>query len=179
MVTTLLLSAMLSASAPAAEPPAKLELFAQENGKKDDKPAAKELKPIATGGWPFASANPDDKTGPKQYVVRSAEDLAKAANQKDADKVKEQLLKVLKVKDVDWKTQMLIVVTGGVQSSGGYSLDVTGLEVKDKVLTVKWKLNPPKGAATAAFTHPATVVLIERFEGEVKFDPAAPKEKEK
>jgi len=54
-------------------------------------------------------------------------------------------------------------------------VDVTGLEVKDKTLTVKWKLNAPKGAATQAFTHPATVILIERFDDTVKFDPPAGK----
>jgi hypothetical protein len=133
------------------------------------------VKILASGRWPFASANPKGPTTPQQHVIRNAEELAKISGQKDADKVKEQLTKLLKVDDIDWKKQMLIVVTGGVKSTGGYSVDVTGLEVRDNTMTVKWKLNTPTGAVTQAFTHPATVILVERFEGTVKFDSPAGK----
>ena len=55
--------------------------------------------------------------------------------------------------------------------------EILVLAVKGKVLTVKWKLTSPKpGSITPQIvTHPGQAVLAERFEGEVKFDPPAPK----
>ena len=64
---------------------------------------------------------------------------------------------------------MLIVVTAGVKPTGGYSVEIAGLKVADKMLTVAWKVNAPTGFATQAFTHPGVVALLPRFEGEVRF----------
>ena len=80
------------------------------------------------------------------------------------------LAKELKVKDIDWTRQMVVVVSGGTQRSGGFRVEVTGLEIKDRMMTVKWKLHSPKGNATAAITHPAEVVLLPKFAGKVVFD---------
>src|SRR5262249_15567416 len=117
-------------------------------------------------------------------VIRSAKELvaAQGGDGEDAEKQRTaELAKALKVDNIDWKTQMVVVVTGGVQKTGGYSVEVTGLKVKDKKLTVEWKLNTPKpgGFVTEALTHPARVVLVERFEGAVQFDPPAAKKEEK
>src|SRR5262249_62030310 len=72
----------------------------------------------------------------------------------------------------DWSKQMLVVVTGGVKPSGGWKIEIVSVTRGDKGGTVTWQLTPPKGAATAAFTHPAAVALVDRVEGEVRF--AAP-----
>jgi len=71
------------------------------------------------------------------------------------------------------------VISGGVQPTGGYSVQVNKLAVKDNVLTVHWKLNSPKPGdfVTQVLTRPGLTVLTERFEGEVRFDPPPPKEK--
>src|SRR5581483_5545481 len=102
-------------------------------------------------------------------------DKAKLADaQKEAT---EQLAKRFKLENIDWSKQMVVVATGGRKNTGGYGVEFTGLEVKDKTLTVKWKLNSPKPGSpvTQAITHPAAAALVERFDGEVKFDPAPPK----
>src|SRR5436190_442998 len=96
----------------------------------------------------------------------------------DPAKASESAALMLKVKEIDWKTEMLIVVSASTKRSGGYSVEVTGLEVnKDKELIVKWKLNAPgpNQPVTAALTHPAQTILVDRFEGKVVFDPAPPK----
>ena len=64
-------------------------------------------------------------------------------------------------------------------NTGGYSVTVNKLQADDKTLTVHWKLNTPKPGqpVTQAFTHPMQTLLVERFEGEVRFDPAPPKGK--
>ena len=64
----------------------------------------------------------------------------------------------------------------GVDVAGGDTGPGTlAWKAKDKVLTVAWKLHPPKGFATAAFTHPATVILVPKFAGTVRFDPPGTK----
>jgi PrcB C-terminal len=113
-----------------------------------------------------------------QAVYRSAEELAKSMPNTDAAKASESAAQSLKVKEIDWKTQMIIVVSAGTKRSGGYSVEVTGLEfIKDKELVVKWKLNSPgpNQPVTLALTHPAQTILVDRFEGKVVFDPAPPK----
>jgi hypothetical protein len=122
---------------------------------------------------------------PHTAVIRTAEEAAVAMGVA-ADKAKlpdaqreatEQLAKQFKVDKIDWTKRMVVVATGGRKNTGGYSVEFTGLEVKDKTLTVKWKLNSPKPGqpVTQAVTHPAAAALVERFDGEVKFDPPPPK----
>lgn len=112
-----------------------------------------------------------------QLVIRSAEELAKAMGIPEADKAMSQAAQQLKVKEIDFKQQMIVVVSAGSKPTGGYSVEVTGLEVKEKELVVKWKLNSPgpNSIVTQAFTHPAQTILVDRFEGKVTFDPVAPK----
>lgn len=113
-------------------------------------------------------------------VVRSAEELVKAMGGKtDADKATAQVAKLLKVDHIDWKKHMVIVVSGDMQRTGGYSVQVNHVKLSDKTLTVEWKLNTPKAGqpVTQAITYPAATILVERFEGTVRFDPPAAKSK--
>jgi hypothetical protein len=59
------------------------------------------------------------------------------------------LARMLKVEAIDWKKQMVIVVFGGEQRTGGYSVEVKSLEIKDKKLIVHWKLNAPVQAPSS------------------------------
>jgi hypothetical protein len=78
---------------------------------------------------------------------------------------------------LDLEKQMVIVVYAGEKRTGGYSVEVKSLEVKDKKLIVHWKLNSPgpDDIVTQAITHPQLVLLVDRFDGEVVFDPPFPK----
>jgi len=84
---------------------------------------------------------------------------------------------VFKVDKIDWDKQMVVVATAGAKPTGGYRVEILGLEARDGTLTVKWKLHSPKPGSivTQAFTHPGEAVLVEKFEGKVTFDPPAPK----
>jgi hypothetical protein len=99
-------------------------------------------------------------------VIRTADEKATA-----------DLAKKLKVDAIDWKKQMVIVIAGGQQRTGGYSVEAKSLEVKDGKLIVHWKLNAPDGIATQVISYPALTILVDRFEGDVVFDPAPPAEK--
>jgi hypothetical protein len=87
------------------------------------------------------------------------------------------LAKVLKVDAIDWKKQMVIVVYGGEKPTGGYSVEVKSLEIKDKKLVVRWKLKSPGADDIVAqvITYPSLTILVDRFDGEVVFDPAGAK----
>jgi len=154
--------------------PARLEVVAADK-KEGRAEGGKEMKVLATGRWTYASADPEGPKNPQQHVIRNAEELAKVSGQKDADKVKEQLTKLLKVDDIDWKKQMLVVVTAGVKPTGGFSVEIQGAQVRDKAATVAWKLSTPKGIVTQAFTHPGQVALVARHEGKVTFMQTAEK----
>jgi hypothetical protein len=135
----------------------------------------KQLKVISQGAWPYAKARPEEPR--QELVIRSAAELVAKTpyamldiQQQAAEKMAtEAITKALKVDAIDWKTQMLVVVTAGARPTGGFKLDITSLTVNDKTLTVQWLLTPPKGIVTQAFTHPARVALVERFDGEVRF----------
>ena len=143
-----------------------------------DETKKKELKIQARGFW-RAPARPG--TAAQQLVLRSGDDAAQAYRLKPGGASPAQatrmLAQALKVKTIDWDKQMVVVVTAGAKPTGGYSVEVLGLGVKDDTLTVRWKLNSPgkDSIVTQAFTHPGQAVLAERFAGKVVFDPPAKK----
>jgi hypothetical protein len=183
MLTMFLTTLLLGASAPSPSEEGKSTSLVPALGGKDDKKPdqkeEKELKVLSRGLW----GAPVQVGKQQQLVIRSAKELIEAtgATGENAEKqTLERLTKSLKVDKIDWKTQMVVIVSGGVKPTGGYSVEVTGLKVKDKTLTVHWKLNSPKPGSfvTQIVTHPAQAVLVERFDGTVRFDPpAAKKEK--
>ena len=171
----MLAALVLALAAGVAEPPAK----EPKENKADDKGP----KVLATAPWSSKQLVP--RTG----FIRSADGAALAlgvAPDKAMDETAKKeatafFAKVFKKDTIDWNKQMVLLVEAGQKNTGGYSVEITGREIKDKVLTVKWKLNAPKPGSpvTQAITHPAIVVLVERFDGEIKFDPPADKGKEK
>ena len=84
-------------------------------------------------------------------------------------RVKARLEKDLKVEGIDWDKQMVICISGGKQKKGGMSIELKSLEVKGGKLVVNWKYNETGGDAEQFY--PELVLLLERFDGEVVFDP--------
>jgi len=139
------------------------------------------VKPVATAAWTHAKADVNAKNDGKQIAVESAADLVKAVPEWAKSKAKAEvvekqatasLAKALKVKGIDWDKQMLLVVTAGTKSTGGYKVEVTDMTVKGDTMTVTYKVTPPSGFATQAFTHPGTVVLVPKHKGKVVFEQA-------
>jgi hypothetical protein len=158
-----------------------LATAAPDDKKPDDKkPEGKELKILARATWA-----PAGRTA-QQRVIRSAEELALASGQ-TADRAKDEVVqkqitaavaKQFKVKSIDWTKQMIVAITVGSKPTGGYSVEVLGLTVKDKALTVRWKLNSPGpgDVVTQVISFPVQAVLAERFDGDkITFDPPAKK----
>lgn len=153
--------------------PARLEVIAGDKEKKSDG-----KKEDASGVKVYGETKANFGLRGHQ-VIRSAEELAKARGAKDADKATQDLAKQLKVENIDWKKQMVLMVSGGTQRSGGFSVELLNLAAKDKELLVRWKLNTPAPGrpVTLALTNPSLTLLVDRFDGEVHFDPPAPKSK--
>jgi hypothetical protein len=133
-------------------------------------PAAKELKVLARGA---VSLPASPGAAPVHKVIRSAKELATLLRMKEEEMAVDAMKKMLKVDALDFDKQMIVVASAGAQSSGGYKFEITSLKVADDTLKVKWKLEAPQGFATNAFTHPNQAVLVEKFEGKVRFDPPA------
>ena len=108
-------------------------------------------------------------------VIKSAEQLGKLRTA-DPEKASADVAKMMKVEKIDWTKQMLIVISGGTQRTGGYSVEAKSLEVKDGKLIVHWKLNSPAPGSIViqVLSNPAQTILVERFEGDVVFDPPTP-----
>jgi hypothetical protein len=108
-------------------------------------------------------------------VIRSARDLVahsgKPDSAKDPQVQKEseaELAKLLGVDAIDWEKQMVIGVRG-VPGTKADRVHFDSLKVEGKVLTVAWKVKqrpPHAGPGT-----PIALILVERFDGEVKFGP--------
>jgi hypothetical protein len=150
--------------------PARVELVKSKKEDREtaseDADPAKKLKAEASAPWSSAV-----NVAAKQTAARSAADLADALGQPGrAREAEARLLRALKMREIDWQKQMVILVTAGRKNSGGYKVEVTDQTRKDNVLTVKWKLEPPKGAATRSLSHPGVAVLTERFDGKVVFE---------
>ncbi|HZV05779.1 MAG TPA: protease complex subunit PrcB family protein [Gemmataceae bacterium] len=164
MKTTLLLSMLLAA------PPG-----SDAENQKD----IKEVKIEARAVWPVQEEKP------VQRVIRSGEELAvalgvdppHAKEKKFQTGASEDTAKLLKVKNIDWSKQMLVIVAAGEKRTGGYRMEILSLRAKADRLIVNWKLHsPPPGTfVTQAISYPAQMVLVERFQGAVCFDPPVEK----
>jgi hypothetical protein len=138
---------------------------------------AKELKIIASAQDSPRAAN----IGPVQLndyggvVIRSTEELvalsSKAKSAKDPAVQKEteaELAKLLEVDAIDWSKQMVLAVRGEPGTKAD-RVHFESLTVEGKVLTVAWKVRqrpPHAGPGT-----PIALILVARFDGEVKFGP--------
>ncbi len=146
-------------------PPARTFEVSRQDGK------GKELKVFASfPGRPTGAA-------PRGHmVIRGGPELTKVMSGLggNIDKATARLLKQLKADKIDWNKQMVLIVSGGVQRTGGYRVELIGLNVKDDVLTVRWKLQGPRPGQTVtqAVSHPALTLLVPRYDDEIRFDPA-------
>jgi hypothetical protein len=107
-------------------------------------------------------------------VMRTAAELNKATPVGGKNvKITDVVASLLKVDSIDLKKQMVIAIYAGEQPTGGYSVELKSLDMKDKKLIVSWKLNRPgpDDIVTQAITYPEVLLLVDRFEGEVVFDP--------
>jgi hypothetical protein len=108
-------------------------------------------------------------------VIRSAEDLVAHSNKPDSAKdqaiqkeMAAELSKLLQVDAIDWSKQMVLAVRGEPGTKAD-RVHFDSLRVEGKALTVAWKVKqrpPHAGPGT-----PIALILVERFDGEVKFAP--------
>jgi hypothetical protein len=174
--------------------PGRLELWDPKAKVEDDEGCCIDekdapLKIYAKAHWHYADMSPRADNNGKQFVIRSAADLlanmniGRTPDGTDDERVA-AVAKQLKVGSIDWKKQMLIVVTGGVKESGGWKIDIAAVTRGEKACTVSWSLEAPQGVTPHAVTHPAVMALVDRCEGEgtvnflktaVQIKPALPK----
>jgi hypothetical protein len=136
---------------------------------------ARELTILASAQNSTRAAN----VGPVQLdelggvVIRSAEQLvalsSKAQAAKDGAVQKEitaELAKLLQMDAIDWSSQMAVAVRGEPGTKAD-KIRFDSLKVDNNVLTVAWKVIPrPPHAGPGT---PIALILVERFDGEVKF----------
>jgi hypothetical protein len=163
--------------------PGRLELWDPKAKVEEDEGCCVEekdtaLKIYAKTDWPFVNGVQGDGKKGQQFAIRSAAELvakanagAVAAGKQDGVEKKQtaEIAKLLGVDSIDWKKQMLVVVSGGEKSTGGWKIDIAAVTKSEKGATVSWALTPPTGVATQAFTHPALVALVDRCEGDIQF----------
>jgi hypothetical protein len=123
---------------------------------------------------------------PQVLVIRSLDEYFRALGMPGDGKTlvmtERFFLKAFGRKAVDFDRHMLLVVTGGMKPTGGYRVEVTGLEL-DKAqgaLKLSLEVHPPSSGQPVSPrpSCPATLVLVKRFDGAVKLEPtdgAAPK----
>ncbi len=152
---------------------------------KDTPDKGKAVKVLARASWPDGW-RPEEPA--RQWVVRRYEDLTdprieapdvvvERMRRESADRY----ARALKVAAVDFGKQMIVGVSGGVQPTGGYTVEITRAEADADGgrMTVHWALRPPAEGAkvTLELTHPAEVALVEQFAGKVRFQEDAPPKK--
>jgi hypothetical protein len=123
-----------------------------------------------------APGRPPGAAARGHQVIRNPQELTKimAGLGGNIDASTARVVKMLKVDKIDWNKQMLLILSGGTQRTGGYSVELTGLKVKGDELTVHWKLVAPRPGkrVTRAVSHPALTLLVERYDDTIRFDPA-------
>jgi len=148
------------------DPPAKPEAPAA---------AGKEVAPAGRAFWPDGWPPEAPR---KEWFVRGEDELIdprllapEPVLERMRAEAKARYAKALKVGDIDFTKQMVVGVSGGVQPAGG-RVEITRAEADagGKTLTVYWKLHPAaKDKPAAGIAHPAEVVLLDHFAGDIRF----------
>ncbi len=114
----------------------------------------------------------------KSVVIRSAADLARVKGG-EPKQLAGQMAKLFKIERIDWDRQMVLVIVDGRDPRGAH-VELVGLEPRGKELIVHWKTVPLKpGEVNAQPNTPAALtLLVERFDGPIRFDPPAGPAKE-
>jgi hypothetical protein len=109
---------------------------------------------------------------PRCTVFRSAAELVQPLRLSGggAEEAATRLLaQRLNVADIDWKAQMLVSVSAGLKGPDADRLTVTRAVVKDRTLTVYYRLESPAGGA-GGIGVPAETALVDRFDGDVRIE---------
>jgi hypothetical protein len=142
--------------------------FAAQAG---EKAGERELKVFAK-----APGRPPGAAPRGHMTIRNPQELTKimAGLGGNIDRAMDRVTKMLKVDRIDWNKQMLLILSGGRQRTGGYRVELTSLKVKGDELTVRWKLIGPRPGqpVTQALSYPALTLLVERYDNTIRFDPA-------
>jgi hypothetical protein len=128
---------------------------------------------LARCTWqPAAAKRRDEST----WVITGGMDLARHFGYFGADvdqRASQDIARALQVPKIDWTKQMLVCVAAGMHVNGE-RIRVTRVALKDKVLIVSYRLERPDNAP-AGICYPAETVLVDRFNGEVKYEAEASK----
>jgi hypothetical protein len=135
------------------------------------------VKVLARGAWTHPRWDLPVKG--KGLVIRDAGELVNATphglrrggldhTEEEATK---ELVAALKVKSIDRKKQMVVVVCAGPKTSTGYRVEIVSVHREKDALKVSWKLIVPRGRVDDVQTYPSESVLLPRFDGQVVFDP--------
>ncbi len=103
-------------------------------------------------------------------VIRNDRDLGRHnLSSAPTTQVKARLAKTLEVEGIDWDKHLVVCISGGKQKKGGMSVELKSPEVKGGKLVVNWNYNETEGDAEQFY--PELVLLLDRFDGDVVFDP--------
>ncbi|MCE9525363.1 MAG: hypothetical protein K8R36_04850 [Planctomycetales bacterium] len=141
-----------------------------------EKPAGGKETPILAqalwpDGWPAEAPR-------KEWVIRSEQELIDRRLRAPEHVLEEmrkkalaQYVKALRVAEIDFSRQMIVGVSGGVQESGiGVNVLRAEVDSKGTTMTIYWSLSPAAaGRKEVGIAHPAEVLLVDQFEGEVQF----------
>lgn len=145
-------------------------------------PEGRPVKVLARGPWPHLPLyNPAGKSTtrePETWVIRTPAELARAAGGRGALVT---VPKAFEREAIDFEKQMVLAVEDRGQplvgsSTGGppsalYSVSIVRIELDEprRSMTVFWR-RVPRGKDQGILSHPLEAVLVERFDGEVKFE---------
>jgi hypothetical protein len=103
--------------------------------------------------------------GPADLAARYYADPKKAADPAEQAAATEWVAKVLGVETIEWSKQMLLAISAGLTPTP-HEVRVVSLRAKDGELTVTWDIVPRDGTGVS---DPRALLLVPRFEGEVRF----------
>jgi hypothetical protein len=132
------------------------------------------MKVLAAADWHQMNYAPPIEDG-KHLVLRSASELARAIPDRlrrgirdlvEKD-VADEAARLLKIRRIDWKKQMLLVVGG--QWRRPYVVEIVAITRKGATLTVSWKLVETDGGEDKTFWA-ATMAVVPAPQGKVVFE---------
>lgn len=103
--------------------------------------------------------------GPADLATRYVTDPKKASDPAEQAAAVGWAAKLLKVDKIEWTKQMLLAISAGTNATP-HEVRLVSLRADQGVLTVTWDTVPKTGTG---LSDPRALVLVPRFDGEVRF----------
>ncbi|TXK72495.1 protease complex subunit PrcB family protein [Mesonia sp. HuA40] len=110
--------------------------------------------------------NGEENLEPNTTVIRQSSEWEQIKRKMDAINATTSSFKGL---PVNFENEMVLAIISDIKTTGGYAIDVLGVEEKDEEIIINYTMHRPEGVASTVMTQPYYVAKLPKRDKPVRF----------